>query len=145
MKFNITPKDCKFIVDSKNKKTICILNNSKFLFVNFIEDNFDFPSWAYDDGDLNFYRKLSMPNRFVGIATCGPDDEWDEKIGRMIAFSRMKDNLNKSFFKKANFFVTSIDKKLDKAVDLFNIIGQKLEVNQQHRHQLIESLIGKEE
>jgi len=144
MKFNVKPSDCRFVVNEEKKTVVCIYEGCRRDFVNFIIDNckinpffYRGPSWA-----KSLYEKMIMPNRFIGVAICGPDDEWDEKTGRLIAFSRMKDKLNKSFFKRANTFFNTIDNWLNETVDLLNVIGDKLEVNQERRHNRIRELVG---
>ena len=86
-----------------------------------------------------------MQNKFVGFYTCGPDDVWDEDIGKLIAFDRMKDNLNKSFFKRANTFVSEMEKRLDIFCDVVNLYGERLEHNTLRRKALIESILDEAE
>lgn len=150
MKFNVRPSDCKFVVNEEKKTVVCIYDDCKYDFINFINSNCEFEAFPYHvyndkNGMKNLYDRMIMPNRFVGVAKCGENDEWDEKIGRLIAFSRMKDNLNRSFFKRANTFFNTMDKWLDDAAALVNEVGEKLEVNQERRHKYIEDLVGKEE
>lgn len=149
MKFNVRPTDCKFVVNEEKKTVVCIYEGCQYTFIDFVEANCRFqPFYCVRNGqeplDL-LYQKCFMPNRFIGVAKCGENDEWDEKTGRLIAFSRMKDNLNRSFFKRANTFFNTMDKWLDDAAALVNEIGEKLEVNQERRHKHIEDLIGTEE
>lgn len=143
-KFNVRPSDCKFIVNKEKGIVTCIYDNSAEVFLRFIEENFKlkvFETWWLSKDLENFEAKMYMPNRFVGIATCSKDDEWNEATGRAIAFSRMKDKLNRSFFKRAKTFFRTVDTWLDESVDLINEIGMKLENNQEKRHKYIESLM----
>ena len=137
MKFNVSPKDCRFIVDKEKNKVVCICEKTRYMFWNFANSNFKIVV------PVSIIKKLEMPDRFVGIATCGPNDEWNEETGRLIAFSRMKDNLCRSFFKHANTFFNWYDKQLDDAAEMVNELGARLEVNTEHRHKYIESLVGK--
>ena len=144
MKFNVKPSDCKFVINKDKKTIVCVYEGCKNDFVHFIEENsmFQLPIWTYVGHKSNvaiaLYRKLIMPDRFTGIAVCGENDEWNENTGKLIAFSRMKDKLNRSFFKRANAFINTMDKYLDETVELLNTIGEKLEVNQNKRHENIE-------
>lgn len=147
MKLNISPKDCVYMVYPDKKKVICIINNTEYLFINFVYSNFNIV--FQDIGDNDFYitnrkfsKKFHMPKRFVGVATCSEDDQWDEEIGKLIAYSRAKDNLNKSFFKRANLYVNSIDKEVEKATETLSLLGYKLTLNTQHRHERIASILG---
>ena len=149
MKLNISSKDCKYIVDKNKKKIVCIINDTEYLFLNFVYSNFDI--MVQDIGDTDFYirknsfsKKFKMPKRFVGVATCSETDEWNEDTGKLIAYSRAKDNLNKSFFKRANLYVNTIDKEIDRATETLNILGQKLTNNTARRHEKIASLVGED-
>lgn len=149
MKFNISMEDAKFIVNEEKHVVVCVIEDTKALLVNFVNDNFHIGTdlgltyWSKYN-DKAFRDKLYMPNKFVGIATCGPDDEWNEDIGRLIAFSRAKDNLLKSFFKHAQIYISSLEDWLDEAVTVFNNLGDKLAENSEHRHAYIEELLGPE-
>lgn len=46
-----------------------------------------------------------MPNKFVGIAKCAPEDTWDEHTGRMIAFDRAKFKYDKAFILASDNFI----------------------------------------
>lgn len=145
MKLNISSKDCKYIVDKNKRKVICIIDNTSDMFVDFMFRNFrvffsDNGFW----GSKHFENKLRMPRRFVGVATCSDTDEWNEETGRLLAYSRAKDNLNKSFFKRANLYVNTIDKEIDRATETLNILGQKLTNNTARRHEKIASLVGED-
>jgi hypothetical protein len=148
-KYNITPNDCKFIINKDNKTVVCIYEGSARTFIDFANHNFNVKT--YCDSSYTSYRfsplmdKLYMPNKFIGVATCSENDEWNEEIGKKVAFSRMKDKLNRSFFKRANLYVKTIDKWMDDAVYLINTVGQKLEVNQEKRHNLIKSYVGEDD
>ena len=141
-KFNIRPEDCEYIVKKDERKVICILNNTSHLFISFADNNLALPidDWSNHIGVL--YEKLIMPNRFIGISTCSPSDEWNENTGKVIAFSRLKDKVNRSFFKRANLIVNTYDKWINDAEDLLNGIGYKLSVNTEHRHNYINKLLG---
>ena len=143
--FNITPKDAKFFVDEKNHIVTCVIEDTQYLFNRFCNKNFkinhDTCVWDYKD----FFEKLIMPNRFVGQARCSENDEWNVETGKLIAFSRAKDNLNKSFFKRANTYINTLDKWVDEAAVLLNQVGDKLSINTEHRHKLITSIVGEKE
>lgn len=146
MKLNINSKDCRYIVDKDKRKVVCIIDNTDETFIAFMNKNFkvffsdDGPYW----GSAKFEKKLSMPRRFVGIATCGDTDEWNEETGKLIAYSRAKDNFNKSFFKRANLYVNTIDNEVERATEMLNMLGQKLTTNTARRHEKISALIGEE-
>ena len=140
MKHSIRKEDVKYVVNPEQRKVVAYIEGTKNMFTDFLEENYpyyDYPIW----GDP-IREKLAMPNRFCGISTCGPDDEWNEDTGRLIAFDRMKDSLNKSFFKRANTYVNEMEKRLDLFCDRTNAYGQKLEYNTNRRKALIEKILG---
>ena len=151
MRFNITTDNAKFFVDEEKKTVVCVIEETKNLLRDFVNTNFHISTdcdQIYNcvhningcDSTLN--EKMLMPNKFVGIAKCGEDDKWDEDIGCVIAFSRAKNNLITSFFKRAQTYVNYLDKWLNEAVNTFNMLGEKLETNKTKRNEYIESLIG---
>lgn len=152
MRFNVSAEDAKFFIDEEDKVVVCVIEKTKRLFLDFATDNFRINpmcdesfSWRNSiKSDHNLAHKLLMPDRFVGIARCGADDEFDEDVGCAIAFSRAKDNLLRSFFKRATTYVNTIDKWLNDSVDLVNELGAKLTVNTEKRHSYINSLLGEE-
>lgn len=146
--FNIKPSDTehvKYVVNKDERVVVCIIEKTSDLFINFAHDNFVLSPYFYNAwGDKDFLAKLEMPNRFIGIARCSQDDEWNEATGRLIAFSRAKDNVNKSFFKRANTYVHTIDRWVDNSVNILRSLGDKLTINTEHRHNLIDSILGEE-
>jgi len=136
----IKMSDCKFYVDEDARTVVCVIPNKirhkdgsttivSTMLEDFIEKNFRFNdidfSFALDYGWQE--KNLEMPVSFMGKAVCAPEDEWDEELGRMIAFSRAKDKCYKSFFKRANQLVQTLDRRLGDMITMFNDFGMKLE------------------
>ena len=148
-KFNVKPEDCRYIVNEEKRKVICLIENTKFSFLDFANYNFALSPECLD-GPWNrlvirsLHDRLLMPNRFCGVATCSDTDEWNEETGRLIAYSRAKDNLNKSFFKRANLFINTVDRHINDAVDILNRLGEKLEISSDRRHKKIVDAVGEE-
>ena len=142
MKVNIKKDDCKFIVKPEDRMVICVIDgdNIRHMLSNFVED-FDFP-------DLEVYmpypaaRKLLMPNSFMGKAVCAPEDEWNEEVGRKIAYSRAKHKLYMSFFKRANLYVQTIDRRLNDIMNQFNEMGEALSENQDRLEEELKPYLG---
>ena len=147
-KFNIRPDDCEYIVKEDERKVVCILNHTTHLFINFTTCNLPLPldgMWNTGRPLTKLYNRLLMPARFIGVATCSLNDEWDEDTGKLIAFSRVKDKINKSFFKRANILINTYDDLLNEAEDTLNALGYKLSVNTDHRHEYINKILGVED
>ena len=143
MKHSIRKEDVTYVVRPEQKKVIAYIEGTQWMFTDFVNENYPSAPIFWCDEPLE--DKLKMPNKFVGVATCGPDDVWDENVGRLIAFDRMKDNLNKSFFKRANTFVAEMEKRLDIFCDRVNGYGMKLETNMNRRKEIINKILGEEE
>ena len=141
----IKMSDCRFYVDEDARTIVCVIPNTREMVLDFIYEHF---RWSdidfYGASDYKLDNKLKMPNSFMGKAVCADEDEWDEELGRKIAFSRAKDKCYKSFFKRANLFVQMIDMRLGDALEMFNTFGEKLATKKQTLEDEINSKIKKE-
>lgn len=136
-KVNINPDDVKFVVDEENRKVICYIEGVEDLFIDFVENNSPlsrmFTRYGYDKN----YRALKIKNRYVGVATCAPDDEWNEEYGRRLAYHKMRAKINSSFFKRGNLFANMIDEYLNRFCDTINLYGDKLYRNTKRREEIL--------
>lgn len=139
----VSKEDVIYIVDEKKRKVVAYVEGTKYELINFISENKGIlPDW-FDMPKL--HDKLLMPDKFVGIATCSPDDEWNPEIGKLIAYHRMKTNMSKSFFKHAETYYKLMLKKVNETVDLINIYGNKLTANYKRRIETINQTVGNAE
>ena len=153
----IKMSDCNFYVNEDKRTIVCVIpecitdsegreNKTKDMVNDYINDNFCFSDfemqWALSD---NFQKKLEMPHSFVGKAVCAPEDEWDEEIGKLIAFSRAKDKCYRSFFKRANLFIQKLDNRLGDMIEHFNDFGMKLENKREALQAKIDEKVPSEE
>ena len=148
MKINITKDKAQFIVNEDARKVVCIIDHTSHLFIDYAANNLKIlpdcdNTWGGNCSRL--YPRLKMPNKFVGIASCNPEDEFSVETGKLIAFTRAKDKIQNSFFKRANLYVNTIDSWLNQAMESINSYGKKLEINTNRRHKKIASLIGEPE
>lgn len=139
----VSKEDVVYIVDEKKRKVVAYVEGTKYELVNFISENKGILPDLFDHPKL--HNKLLLPNKFVGIATCSPDDEWNPEIGKLIAYHRMKTNMSKSFFKHAETYYKLMLKKIDETIDLINIYGNKLTANYNRRIETINQTIGSAE
>lgn len=124
----IKMKDCKFYIDEEARTVVCVIPNTKTMVYDFIREHFDWGDISmYDAMCWRLSDTIGMPHSFMGKAVCAPEDEWNKETGCMIAFSRAKDKCYKSFFKRANYFVQTIDRRLGDMIEMFNDFGMKLE------------------
>ena len=116
---NVNQKDCKFYVDKANGVIVCVFNNSTNVLYNNLVRNTPY-------ADYNLMKLTELPYQFVGVARCGKGDEFDEQVGRKLAFYRMKKKFYTSYFKRANAYFNAVDRAIGQQVDLFNLIGEKV-------------------
>ena len=114
------PEDCHFIVKKDEGKVICIIDDVKYDAYDYFNHCTPFSCAYYD------IQNVQIPDRFVGIATCSKDDEWDEHIGRVIAYNRALKKYSKCFFKAINRLVNTIDDMLNRFTGEANNYGAKL-------------------
>lgn len=145
----IKMSDCRFYVNEEARTVVCVIPDTENMLREFIRENFNFPELDFDyaivDWSRGFRGTLNMPDSFRGKAVCAEEDEWDEELGRLIAFSRAKDKCYKSFFKRANLFVQAIDRRLGDIIDCFNVFGLQLTDKQEGMQQRIDEKIGDNE
>ena len=141
MKNSIKKKDARFIVNEEKRKVVCIIDNTDKLFIDYVYDNLRLTPAFIGNHVEKLYDRLEMPKRFIGIASCDPRDEFVRETGELVAFSRAKDKLNKSFFKRANLYINTLDEWLNDAAENFNQYGEKLEQNTERRHKKIEEIL----
>ena len=138
MRIKITPEDecCQYIVDKEKRKVVCVIHDTKRLCYDFVADF---------DGDLSYvanWELLQMPNQFSGVATCAEGDEWNEQLGRDIAFARAKYKLDRSFFRRANNFINMLDKRIDRMYNEFNQYGEGVSRSHNGRVSRLEKKLG---
>lgn len=147
MKINITKDKARFIVNEDARKVVCIIDHTSDLFISYADRNLKIvPDCDHVWGESSrLYPKLKMPNKFIGIASCNPEDEFSIETGKLIAFSRAKDKIHNSFFKRANTYINTLDDWLNQAAESINRYGDKIGINTERRHQKIIDLIGQPE
>ena len=152
----IKMSNCRFYVNEAERTVVCVIpqfveeggrrNFISDMVLDFIDDNFHFREMDFRYLSNPVFRdELRMPSTFMGKAVCSPNDEWDEEVGKMIAFSRAKDKCYKSFFKRANHFIQALDRRLGDMIEEFNDFGMRLEDKRLGLEQKIHEKIGKEE
>lgn len=143
----IKMSNCKFYVNEEERTVVCVIPEEgdavRDMLSDFIYDNFHFK-------DFNVWFALNlnmfiMPKSFSGKAVCSKEDEWNEELGKLIAFSRAKDKCYKSFFKRANLLIQTMDRRLNDMIEVFNNFGTKLETKREMLENQIEEKLNKKE
>ena len=141
----IKMSDCKFYVDEDARVVVCVIPNTNDMLIDFVREHFRWDDVDMDYAiDYHFEPKLQMPHSFMGKAVCAAEDEWNEALGKKIAFSRAKDKCYKSFFKRANLLVQTYDRRLGDMIETFNDFGLKLDAKREALESQIESETKKE-
>ena len=142
----IKMSDCKFYVNEEARTVICVIPNTQGMLRDFIYQHFQFKDIdIWEATNWSMMDKITMPYSFMGKAVCAPEDEWNEEVGRMIAFARAKDKCYKSFFRRANRLIQAIDKRLNDMITTFNDFGMRLEAKHEALQTQINEKIGQEE
>lgn len=131
-------EDFHFAVDEDKKKVAVWVEGTQTYFIDFALDELP----QFSDFIVDHFEELEMKSRYVATATCGENDEWDEEIGKLIAYDRVKEKLNISFFKRAKKLTDLLDKEVNKFVDTVNLYGTKLTVNTKRRKNIINQKVG---
>lgn len=134
----IKMSDCKFYVNEEEKTVVCVIPDTAFMLNDFVNENFKFSDFDINEALWCGCRSYLMPCSFMGKAVCSADDEWNEELGKMIAFSRAKDKCYRSFFKRANALINTIDKRLNEMINVFNNMGDKLYAKREKLEHMIE-------
>lgn len=141
----IKMSDCRFYVNEAERTIVCVIPKTQDMLYDYIYDHFTF-----SDFDMNRsmqYRVerevVEMPSSFMGKAVCSAEDEWNEELGRKIAFSRAKDKCYRSFFKRANTFINALDRRMGDMIESFNSLGKQLEDKRDGLQHQIDEALGK--
>lgn len=125
MNINITMKDCNFIVKPESRKVICVFYPPRLKYV--VQDYLDeLPGrLSRSSGLCRKYDSLRMPSYFKGVATCAPEDEWNEELGKLVAFNKMKKKFCSAFFRRINLFFNDVDQQIEQAIVTCDLMGEK--------------------
>ena len=139
-------KNCKFIVKPEERMILCVIEGHHIsnMLLDYVEE-FDRSGVEIWPVGVDLRKKLRMPYSFVGKAVCAEGDEWNEELGRKIAYSRAKNKLYTSFFRRANMFINEVDYKLNRMISRLNDFGKTLDDQRVGLEQSIEEMVQKEE
>jgi len=127
---DIKPEDCVFIVNKEKRTVVCYMVDVNHQFVDTVP--YDFDEFLRDDR-WSSHSKYVLNTKYCGIAKCAPDDEWDEEIGRRIAYHRMLHKFHKDFFRVASKFINTVDALLLDYLEQVNSFGERCSRNYQRQ------------
>jgi len=128
MKIHIGKEDCKFYINKEKKVTVCVINIVNNRHIQFAAHDF-LAELEYDGIKIWPQIKSKLLTSYVGIAKCSPQDEWNEEIGRKIAFARAKIAFYKDFFRAFREYIIRINDAARRADEVYTIIFDKIYSN----------------
>lgn len=112
----------KFIVKPEARKVICLIEDCRNDFLDFVwESPLRHMLYRWDLKD-----NLLMSDTYTGIATCMEGDEWNEEIGKRIALNKAERKWGTAFFKKANTLTSKIYDNFVEGCDMIDAFGARL-------------------
>ena len=133
-----------YIVKEDERVVICIINGTRNYFSDYMNNRLYNQDYL-DSVALYTEGKYNLKNSYSGVARCAPDDEWNEELGRKIAFNRAKEKLNSAFFKRAKTYVNEVDNRFNQLIGVINGYGARLTLDADARDKEIEQMLGKKE
>jgi hypothetical protein len=137
---NIDKKKINFEVN-KEKRTVCCYMKSHYANEYAQEVKSRILGNKYVDiNDSNYFDFFLFPERhwhntISGIAKCSPNDEWNEEIGKRVAFLKLKNKILKALATKA----AEVGKAyIDKASSMFSIAFVSFVNVQKNKHSIHE-------
>lgn len=139
MKDYMREPECKFYVNEDKRKVVCVYDVEENLFGACYADS---KYLNIDLENINDIIRDEMPTKhFVGVATCSPEDEWNEAIGRRIAFLKVREKYYRSYFKTANRIIDRIDEEIADIACAINDLGERVEDSVYREKERIEQVL----
>lgn len=133
-----------YYVNKDARTVVCVINSTEKSFLNYLAhrpmNEFFYSTFFSHDKRM----KLFMPKTFKGVAKCNPNDEWNEEIGKLIAYDKARMKENASFFKRAQFVLDELNKFGDMFYEQINAYGARLERAHDARTATITKSVGTE-
>lgn len=139
MKHAFKKDQVEYRIDVEKREVVCEIHNTAQMFADFVEASETVMVCARD------YHLLTMPSSFIGRASCSVEDEWRLKVGKLIAYHRAKEALNKSLKKRIKTINKVIMTRLCLLNRYFHNYETKLAANTNRRVMIIENELGDNE
>ena len=128
MKVRIGKEDCKFYVNKEKGTIACVINIVDDRPIQYAAHNF-LSELEYNGIQIWPQIKSKLRTSYVGLAKCSPQDEWNEEIGRKIAFARAKIAFYKDFFRVFREYLMRLNDAARKADEVYTTIFDKVYSN----------------
>lgn len=92
-----------------------------------------------------YHPRYKMPNQYLGVAHCNPNDEWNPELGKQIAYNKARAKLDRSLFKRLQLYVDRCDKHYNDVVNSINVLGRRLSQSHDHRTERIETALKEQD
>lgn len=92
-----------------------------------------------------YHPRYKMPNQYLGVAHCNPNDEWNPELGKQIAYDKARAKLDRSLFKRLQLYVNRCDKHYNDVVNSINVLGRRLSQSHDHRTERIETALKEQD
>lgn len=135
----------KYYVNKEKRTVVCVIESREYDALDYIEKGL---------GDINFYdtpmtkkneKNYLMPTRFVGVAKCSPQDEFNEETGRTLAFHRAKLKYDASFMRVVDYCIQQQCVVLDHMKNRFSHFLNKATEHYYKRLSKLENVMAGEE
>lgn len=141
-------KNCRFWVDDK-QNVHCTISGMKEYFANFIHQHhyafYDF-LWQHEGGFTSYIKsKYFMPDTYHAMAKWHEGDgcEWNEEVGKLIAFNKLKNRVNSSLRKRFALLMDEVEKRKEEAYTKYSSYSEKLYLNSIEREEKIHEYFEK--
>lgn len=132
--YSIGKNDVNYVINKEKRVIVAYIDCLEGMFEHFLlAHNAPMPSKKIN---------LQMPHRMTGKAYCSEEDEWNEEIGKTIAFDRLKNKIGDSFFKRANLYYDTLSEEVEKIADELDSYGESLSHCSEHRKDKINDWLG---
>lgn len=120
---NIRFNNCQFYINEEKRKTTCVIRLSEYALEDFLDNMLNNEHYLINLAAFKKEYISTMPTVYVGVATCAPEDKWNEEYGKQMAFYKAKKCLFSTFFRHINKCFNFIDKKMNEAEARCDAIG----------------------
>ena len=138
MRINIKMKDCAFTIDRAHRRVICVIKISKSIAFDYLNNIESMLSMTIPD---EVASRMYLPPSIVGIATCAEEDEWDEEIGKRVAYNKAKLNFVSKLYFAFNVYFSFANKTLGELAATCDILGSRMSANIIRSQQKVEEMI----